>query len=57
MKTSFDILRELEHSHNEMRDLLVYIIQTLDSEFYAQVQETDNPIGIIRAKVDRVLNK
>ena len=57
MKTSFDILRELEHSHNEMRDLLIYIIQTLDSEFSAEVQNTNNPIGIIRSKVDRVLNK
>jgi len=57
MKTSFDILRELQHSHDEMRDLLVYIIQTLDSEFSAEVQNTNNPIGIIRAKVDRVLNK
>jgi len=57
MKTSFDILRELQHSHDEMRDLLVYIILTLDSEFSAEVQNTNNPIGIIRAKVDRVLNK
>ena len=52
-----DELRELEHSHYEMRDLLVYIIQTLDSEFSAEVQNTNNPIGIIRSKVDRVLNK
>ena len=57
MKTSFDILRELEHSHDEMRDLLIYIIQTLDSEFSAEVQNTNNPIGVIRSKVDRVLNK
>ena len=57
MKTSFDILRELQHSHDEMRDLLVYIILTLDSEFSAEVQNTYNPIGIIRSKVDRVLNK
>ena len=52
-----DELRELEHSHDEMRDLLIYIIQTLDSEFSAEVQNTNNPIGIIRSKVDRVLNK
>jgi hypothetical protein len=57
MKTSFDILRELQHSHDEMRDLLVYIILTLDSEFSDEVQNTYNPIGIIRSKVDRVLNK
>ena len=50
-------LDTLEYSHDEMRDLLVYIIQTLDSEFSAEVQNTNNPIGIIRSKVDRVLNK
>ena len=57
MKTPFGELRKLEYSHYEMRDLLVYIIQTLDSEFSAEVQNTHNPIGIIRSKVDRVLNK
>jgi len=57
MKTPFGELRKLEYSHYEMRDLLVYIIQTLDSEFSAEVQNTNNPIGIIRSKVDRVLNK
>ena len=75
MKTPFDlppyipspvrkIIREMEHSHDEMRDfhqelkkLLIFIIQTLDSEFSAEVQNTNNPIGIIRSKVDRVLNK
>ena len=53
----YDNYQELEHSHYEMRDLLIYIIQTLDSEFSAEVQNTNNPIGIIRSKVDRVLNK
>ena len=64
MKTPFGELRKLDrnanyykHSHYEMRDLLIYIIQTLDSEFSAEVQNTNNPIGIIRSKVDRVLNK
>lgn len=57
MKTPFGELRKLEHSYDEMRDLLIYIIQTLDSEFSAEVQNTNNPIGIIRSKVDRVLNK
>tara|TARA_B110000438_G_C15534544_1_gene529950 strand:- start:335 stop:487 length:153 start_codon:yes stop_codon:yes gene_type:complete len=40
----------------QMRELLVFIIQTLDSEFNHKVQDKDNPIGLIRHKVDRVLN-
>ena len=38
------------------RECLVFIIQTLDSEFNKQVQDNQNPIGLIRDKVDRVLN-
>ena len=53
----FDALRELERSHDEMRDLLIYIIQTLDNEFSSAVQNTSNPIGDIRERVDRLLNK
>ena len=41
---------------DQMRELLVFIIQTLDSEFNHKVQDKDNPIGLIRHKVDRVLN-
>ena len=40
----------------QMRELLVFIIQTLDSEFNKQVQDNENPIGLMRHKVDRVLN-
>ena len=40
---------------DQMRELLVFIIQTLDSEFNHKVQDKDNPIGLIRRKVDRVL--
>ena len=37
-------------------DLLIEIIQTLDHNFMNEVQSQDNPIGLIRHKVDRVLN-
>ena len=40
----------------KQRDLLVFIIQTLDEEFPFEVQSKDNPIGLIRDKVDKVLN-
>ena len=40
----------------EMRECLVFIIQTLDSEFNREVQSNKNPIGLIREKVDKVLN-
>jgi len=39
-----------------MRECLVFIIQTLDEEFNHKVQDKDNPIGLIRHKVDKVLN-
>jgi|TARA_R110002074_G_scaffold138818_1_gene284129 hypothetical protein len=38
------------------RECLVFIIQTLDSEFNNQVQDNENPIGLMREKVDNVLN-
>ena len=40
----------------QYQELLVFIIQTLDREFMSKVQSTDNPIGLIRSKVDRLLN-
>ena len=40
----------------QYQELLVFIIQTLDREFNSKVQSTDNPIGLIRSKVDRLLN-
>jgi hypothetical protein len=40
----------------QYRELLVYIIQTLDEEFNHKVQDNKNPIGLIRDKVDKVLN-
>tara|TARA_R100000808_G_scaffold24203_1_gene55170 strand:- start:532 stop:693 length:162 start_codon:yes stop_codon:yes gene_type:complete len=52
-----DALTNLLKKNKEKTELLVFIIQTLDKEFNDEVQSTDNPIGLIRDKVDRVLNK
>ena len=52
-----DALTKLLKRNNEKTELLVFIIQTLDKEFNNEVQSTDNPIGLIRDKIDRVLNK
>ncbi len=46
----------LEEKYNTRTDLLVFIIQTLDEEFPVEIQSKDNPIGLIRDKVDKVLN-
>ena len=43
--------------NQEMRDLLIEIIQTFDSQLYSDVQNTDNPVGFLRSKVDQLLNK
>ena len=51
-----DLLVELDNFEKPYKDLLVEIIQTLDSNFMNEVQSKDNPIGLIRHKVDRVLN-
>ena len=40
-----------------MRDLLIEIIQTLDSEYSREVQSTKNSIGLIRSNIDHILNK
>jgi hypothetical protein len=45
-----------EEKEEQIHELLVFIIQTLDHEFYKEIQSTNNPIGLIRHKVDQVLN-
>jgi len=52
-----DALTNLLKKNKDKTELLVFIIKTLDKEFYKEVQSTDNPIGLIRDKVDRILNK
>ena len=42
--------------HTEMRNLLVEIIRTLDDEYFREVQSTKNSIGLIRSKIDRLIN-
>jgi len=56
-RKNMDALTKLLKRNNEKTELLVFIIQTLDTEFNAEVQSTDNPIGLIRDKIDRILNK
>ena len=51
-----DFLVELNNFERPYLDLLVEIIQTLDHNFMNEVQSKDNPIGLIRYKIDRVLN-
>ena len=43
--------------HTEMRNLLVEIIRTLDDEYFREVQSTKNSIGLIRSKIDRLINR
>jgi len=43
--------------NQEMRDLLTEIIQTFDALLYSDIQNTDNPVGFLRSKVDQFLNK
>jgi hypothetical protein len=52
-----DINKETVKEHTEMRKLLVDIIRTLDEEFFLEVQNTKNPIGLLRSKVDDFLNR
>jgi len=50
-------LRELERRHDAMERLLGEIIQILDYSHTKEVQDTGNAIGLIRSKVDNLLNK
>jgi hypothetical protein len=51
-----ELLIKLDNFERPYKDLLVEIIQTLDHNFMNEVQSKNNPIGLIRHKVDRVLN-
>jgi len=50
-------LQNLLKKNKDKTDLLIFILRTLDKEFNKEVQSTDNPIGLIRDKIDRILNK
>ena len=56
-KNNMNELRELERRHDAMQKLLVEIIQILDYSYTKDVQDTGNAIGLIRSKVDNLLNK
>ncbi len=53
---ALQINRTLKKENDELRDVLVFTIQVLDGEFNKEVQNKDNTIGLIRHKIDGVLN-
>jgi len=57
VKEIFDKKEKAEYLNIQYEKVLVFIIQILDKEFNNEVQSVDNTIGLIRDKVDRVLNK
>jgi len=57
MESMQGLVKEIFDKNKEYKDVLVFIIQSLDKEFYKEVQSSDNTIGLIRNKVDTVLNK
>ena len=57
MQSMQGLVKRIIEDKEKYQEVLVFIIQTLDKEFNAEVQTTDNPIGLIRDKMDRILNK
>ena len=57
MNSMQGLVKEIFDKKEKYEEVLVFIIRELDKEFNNEVQSTDNPIGLIRDKVDRVLNK
>ncbi len=51
-----EVNQEKLKEHTEMRKLLVEIIRTLDDEYFREVQSTKNSIGLIRSKIDNLIN-
>jgi hypothetical protein len=51
------INRTLKKENDKLRDVLVFTIRVLDDEFSKEVQSKDNTIGLIRYKIDGVLNE
>lgn len=47
---------KLNETIDRQRSLLVFIIQSLDAHYYAEVQDKENVIGLIRHRVDQALN-
>ena len=57
MKSMQGLVKEIFNKKEKYEEVLVFIIRELDKEFNKEVQNVDNTIGLIRDKVDRVLNK
>ena len=57
MQSMQGLVKEIFDKKEKYEEVLVFIIRELDKEFNNEVQSIDNPIGLIRDKVDRVLNK
>ena len=57
MKSMQGLVKEIFDKKEKYEEVLVFIIRELDKEFNNEVQSTDNPIGLIRDKVDRILTK
>ena len=57
MESMQGLVKEIFDKKEKYEEVLVFIIRELDKEFNNEVQSTDNPIGLIRDKVDRILNK
>ena len=55
-KQALQINRDLKKENDKLRDVLVFTIQVLDGEFNKEVQNKHNTIGLIRHKIDGVLN-
>ena len=57
MQSMQGLVKEIFDKKEKYEEVLVFIIRELDKEFNNEVQSVDNTIGLIRDKVDRVLNK
>ena len=57
MQSMQGLVKRIIEDKEKYQEVLVFIIQTLDKEFNNEVQSTNNPIGLIRDKIDRILNK
>ena len=56
-RINMNALANLLKKNKDKTELLIFILRTLDKEYNSEVQSTNNPIGLIRDKIDRLLNK
>jgi hypothetical protein len=48
---------KLKEDNKKQRDLLIFILRDLDKHYNVEVNHTDSILGIIRYKIDYLLNK